>query len=166
VPRDPAPVAAAEPLPRWIAVGGGLGYAPLASGTFGSLPGLALAWGLTWIGGWPLLLAGAVVVSVIGMWAADAVASAVGRADPGEVVVDEIAGQMMTLVFLPLTWQTLVLGFLVFRVLDIVKPFPAGRLEALPGGLGIMVDDLVAAAYANLCLQAAAWLSPGVLGVR
>jgi len=166
VRRDSAPAAAAGPLRRWIAVGGGLGYAPLASGTFGSLPGLAVAWGLAAVGGWPLLLAGTVAASVVGLWAADATARSLGRADPGEVVVDEIAGQMMTLLFLPLTWQSLALGFFLFRLLDIVKPFPAGRLEALPGGLGIMVDDLVAGAYANVGLQAAAWLVPGFLGVR
>ena len=89
--HDSAPTSAIDPLRRWIAVGGGLGYAPLASGTFGSLPGLALAWGLTRIGGWPLLLAGTVATSVIGIWAADAMARAVGRTDPGEVV-EAVAG--------------------------------------------------------------------------
>ena len=70
------------------------------------------------------------------------------------------------LLFLPLTWQTLTLGFLAFRAADIFKPFPARRLEALPGGLGIMVDDLVAGAYANLALQALVWWAPGFLGAR
>jgi phosphatidylglycerophosphatase A len=151
-------------LRRAIAVGGGLGYAPIASGTFGSLPGLALAWALWRVGDWPALLAGTVLVSVVGLWASDGLARAMGRTDPGEVVVDEVAGQMITLLFLPMTWQTLTLAFFVFRLFDIVKPYPARRMEALPGGLGIMVDDLVAGGYANLCLQVTAWLAPGILG--
>jgi len=165
--REPAaPKSTADRL-RWlVATGGGVGLAPIASGTFGSLPGLAIA-GVLWsLGGWPSLLAGTVVVSFVGLWAADGLAREQARSDPREVVVDEIAGQMLTLLFLPLTWQTLALGFLAFRVADIFKPFPARRLEALPGGLGIMVDDLVAGAYANLALQAVAWWAPGILGAR
>jgi phosphatidylglycerophosphatase A len=152
---------------QWlVATGGGIGLAPIASGTFGSLPGVAIAWALWVLGDWPALLAGTVVVSFVGLWAADGVAREQARSDPREVVVDEIAGQMLTLLFLPLTWQTLVVGFLAFRVADIFKPFPARRLEALPGGLGIMVDDLVAGAWANLALQAVAWWAPGLLGGR
>jgi phosphatidylglycerophosphatase A len=152
---------------RWlVATAGGIGLAPIAPGTFGSLPGLAIAWALWMLGGWPALLAGTVVVSFVGLWAADGVAREQARSDPREVVVDEVAGQMLTLLFLPLTWQTLALGFLAFRITDIFKPFPARRLEALPGGLGIMVDDLVAGAWANLALQALAWWAPALLGAR
>jgi len=152
---------------RWlVATVGGIGLAPIASGTFGSLPGLAIAWTLWMLGDWPALLAGTVAVSFVGLWAADGVARDQARNDPREVVVDEVAGQMLTLLFLPLTWQTLALGFLAFRLADIFKPYPARRLEALPGGLGIMVDDLVAGAWANLALQALAWWAPGLLGAR
>ena len=153
-------------LRRAIAAGGGLGYAPVASGTFGSLPGLALAWALWRVGDWPALLAGTLAVSLVGLWAADGLARSLGDVDPSEVVVDEIAGQMIALLFLTPTWQTLTFGFLLFRLFDIWKPFPARRLEALPGGLGIMVDDLVAGGYANVCLQVTAWLVPGFLGAQ
>jgi phosphatidylglycerophosphatase A len=143
---------------RWITgIGFGLGHAPVASGTFGSLPGVALAWILSRLGGWPWLLGGTIVVTAVGIWAADGVARRLGRADPGEVVIDEVAGQMVTLLFLPPTVPVLVGGFLLFRILDIVKPPPARRCEELPGGFGIMMDDLVAGAYANLLLQLLVW---------
>jgi phosphatidylglycerophosphatase A len=161
-----APKKTANRLQWIVATAGGIGLAPIASGTFGSLPGVAIAWVLWSLAGWPALLAGTLVVSFAGLWAAEGVAREQGRSDPREVVIDEIAGQMLTLLFLPLTWQTLALGFLAFRAADIFKPFPARRLEALPGGLGIMVDDLVAGAYANLALQALAWWAPGILGAR
>jgi phosphatidylglycerophosphatase A len=147
-----------------LATGLGLGLAPIAPGTFGSLPGVALAWGLAAVGGWPTLLAGAVVVAGAGIWAAEGVARRLGRDDPGEVVVDEVAGQMVTLLGLPPSPLVLVAAFLLFRLLDIVKPFPARSLEALPGGLGIMVDDLVAGAYACAILHGLLWCFPGLVG--
>jgi phosphatidylglycerophosphatase A len=82
------------------------------------------------------------------------------------VVVDEIAGQILALAFLPLTPRVLVLGFVLFRILDIGKPFPARRLESLPGGSGIMADDLMVGLYANVLLQGAAYFLPGFLGME
>jgi phosphatidylglycerophosphatase A len=167
VTAEPSAARTAGSRLKWIvATAGGIGLAPIASGTFGSLPGLAIAWALGVLGGSPALLAGTVAIAFVGLWAADGVAHEQARSDPREVVVDEVAGQMLTLLFLPLTWQTLALGFVAFRLADIFKPFPARRLEALPGGLGIMVDDLVAGAWANLALQAMAWWAPVLLGAR
>ena len=152
---------------RWLlGIGFGLGYAPVAPGTFGSLLGLGLGWPLMILGGWSSLLSGTVLMVALGIWAAEGVARRLGRTDPGEAVVDEIAGQMLTLLFLPPTFAAMGLGFLFFRFFDIVKPFPARRMEALPGGLGIMMDDLVAGVYANLAVQALAYLFPGLVGVR
>jgi phosphatidylglycerophosphatase A len=74
--------------------------------------------------------------------------------DPGLVVVDEVAGMWVTLLFVPFTPLTAALGFLAFRLMDIVKPFPARRLEDLPGGWGIMADDLMAGVYANVLVRA------------
>lgn len=148
-----------------LATAGGLGYAPLAPGTVGSLPGVAAAWALgEAASGWALVAALALVAAA-GTWAAGVAARHAGESDPGLVVVDEVAGQMMTLLFLPPTPMVLTCGFLLFRVFDILKPFPARALERLPGGPGIMADDLMAGIYGNLVLQAAVRLLPGAMGL-
>ena len=142
----------------------GVGRAPLAPGTWGSLPGLALAWALgAFLGPWSLAAA-LVLVAAAGTWAAEGAARHFGTPDPGPVVVDEVAGQMLTLLFVPPTWQALLAGFLLFRFFDILKPFPARALERLPGGAGIMADDLAAGIYGNLVLQAAIHFAPGLMG--
>ena len=160
----PEPGARVYASPRhWLACGFGIGLAPVAPGTFGSLPGLLLAWGLVTLGGSWALAAGIVVVVVLGTWSAHALSARLGLKDPGVIVVDEIAGQMLTLLGMKLTAPTLAAGFLLFRIFDVLKPPPARQLEALPGGFGIMADDLAAGAYANLALRVAlAWLPIGV----
>jgi phosphatidylglycerophosphatase A len=133
-----------------VATGGGLGRAGLAPGTVASAAALLLVLLLWEIGGaWALALgtAGAILA---GAWSASAAEEHFARKDPPAVVADEIAGQMASLLFFPPTAANLLVGFALFRVLDILKPFPARRLEALPGAAGIMADDLVAAGYANL----------------
>ena len=137
-----------------VATGLGVGYAPLVPGTFGSMLGVALYALLAASGGWPLALSGLVAVTVLGFWSADAAERQLGRRDPGQIVIDEVSGQMVSLIFLPLNFGLLVAGFFLFRLFDILKPFPVRRLEALPGGSGIMADDLMAGLYANLVLQA------------
>jgi phosphatidylglycerophosphatase A len=151
------PTGASTRLRVALATGLGLGYAPLAPGTVGSLPGLLLIGLLVHFGGQPAGVIGFHAVTVVGVWAADAAADRFGRQDPGEVVIDEIGGQMLTLLFLPLHPTIFVLGFLVFRLFDVIKPPPARRMETLQGGTGIMADDLVAGVYANLVLQALHW---------
>ena len=147
-----------------LAVGFGSGFSPIASGTAGSLVALPIIWFAVRLGGWPALLTATVITTAVGLWAAEGVARAVGRSDPGIVVIDEIAGQMVTMLFVPLTLQTLAAGFFLFRLADIVKPPPARRSERLPGGLGIMIDDLIAGVYANLAVQALVWLFPIWMG--
>src|SRR5262249_36973612 len=148
-----------------LATGFGTGYGPIAPGTWGSLPGLALAWGLArGIGAWGVL-AGAIVFALVGIWAAGRAEALLGEKDPGRVVIDEIAGQMVTLLFVRPTPAVLVAGFLVFRILDVLKPWPARRLEDLPGGSGIMADDLMAGLYANLILHGLAFWRPAWLGL-
>lgn len=177
-----------QPKPRLalvIATALGAGYLPKAPGTFGSLLGVLLTllgwaaltvnWGQ---GRWDprtvttilavhtttfLLLEGglAVLVSLLGTWAAGRVAAYLGKTDPQIVVVDEVAGQLISYLGLATTatfvvnWQYLLAGFILFRVFDIWKPFPARLAESLPGGLGIMADDWVAGLYAALALALA-----------
>ena len=135
-----------------MATAGGAGYAPLAPGTAGSLVGLLLFWPLS-----RLPFAGQVGVTValflLGTLAAAHLASRLGIKDPGIVVVDEVVGQWISLLLLPLTPVTVAAGFLLFRVLDVVKPWPARDLERLRGGFGIMADDVMAGIYANLLVR-------------
>lgn len=158
-PRGDTARRAASWLATLLATGFGSGYSPIAPGTAGSLVGLILFWPLARLSG-GLLLASIVGVFLVGTWSADHVARRSGRKDPGLVVIDEIVGIWVSLLFLPLTTTTAVLGFLAFRVMDIVKPYPARQLEGLPGGLGIMADDVMAGVYANLLLRVAALVLP------
>ena len=141
----------------------GTGYSPVAPGTVGSAVGLLLWW---------LLPEGPVVtpvllllVFVVGSWSGTRVERHVHGTDPGIVVIDEVLGMLMTLAFVPVHWPGAVLGFLLFRVADIVKPYPANRCEALHGGVGIMADDAMAAVYAQLALRACVWGASAWAGV-
>ena len=110
-------------------------------------------------------MGGTCVFALAGVWAAGRAETLLGEKDPGCVVVDEIAGQMVALLFLPTTAEVLIGGFLIFRVLDVLKPWPARRLEAVPGGSGIMADDLTVGLYANLILHGLALWHPTWLGL-
>lgn len=133
-----------------------LGYSPVASGTVGSLPAIVAAY---WLSPYPAGFSIAIILMfLLGTAASFRVERRLGRKDPGEVVIDEFVGMLVALFWLPLTWKTMVVAFILFRVFDILKPFPAKRLESLPGGFGIMVDDIVAAFYANLCMHLLLWL--------
>lgn len=101
----------------------------------------------------PVALAVAALVTAVGIPAATVVERESGRHDPSFVVLDEVAGQMLALVAAPLRWKSLIAGFILFRVFDIVKPPPVRRLEKLPGGAGIMLDDVGAGLYALLVVQ-------------
>jgi len=143
-----------------VATAFGFGRFPVAPGTFGSLPGLLAAWALWKAGGPWAVVAGAAVVAAVGTWAAGRAARLWGTEDPGAVVVDEVAGQMVALFFVAPSPAVLAVSFLLFRGMDIVKPWPASKLERLPGGSGIMADDLAAGAIANVVLQIAIALWP------
>lgn len=135
-----------------FATGFGSGYSPFAPGTAGSAVGLVFVWamsGLSLAG----QIAAVVLVSVLSMIAADIVAKSTGLKDPGLIVADEIAGMMLTMVAIPLTTTSIVLGFLLFRLMDVVKPPPARQFEQFKGGVGIVADDLMAAVYAHLALR-------------
>lgn len=159
----PAPPEPLDTLAWLIATVFGSGRAPIVPGTFGTLAALPFAVAAAvWLPLWGYLVVTA-AVTVAGIWAADRTAARVGRKDPGLVVVDEAAGILITLAGAPITWLSVGAGFVLFRIMDILKPFPARRLESLPGGYGIMADDLFAGAYAALLLRGVLWLA-GRLG--
>lgn len=130
----------------------GVGYVSIAPGTFGSLAGLLLWWALP-AGPVPQLVA-IVVLFVAGSWSASVSERHFKSTDPAPVVVDEVMGMLITLWMNPVGWMGATLGFLLFRLFDIIKPYPANRFEALHGGVGVMADDGMAAVYANLALRA------------
>jgi phosphatidylglycerophosphatase A len=142
-----------------VATGLGSGYSPIAPGTAGSLVGLLLFWPLARLPA-AQVLAATVAVTFLAVLAAHHVGRAVGRKDPGLVVVDEVAGQWVSLLFLPFTLGTAVAAFFLFRLMDVLKPWPARDLEHLPGGVGIVADDIMAGVYANLLLRAALTVWP------
>ena len=139
-----------------IATSLGAGYAPLAPGTFGSAVGLLLWFVLPktiWV-----QVVTIVLVCVAGAWSGSVAEQHFKRRDPGQVVVDEVAGMMVTLVLNPVAgFGWVIAAFLLFRAADIIKPFPVNRLEGLPGGIGIMADDVMAGVYANLALRISIW---------
>ncbi len=144
--RTPRPVLALA-----LATACGVGYVPFAPGTFGSAVGLLLWWALP-----SSTLVQVIVVLgllAIGSWSGFAAERHFGRIDPGPVVIDEVMGMLVTLFLNPVGWKGAAIAFLVFRAMDVVKPYPANRLEHLPGGLGVMADDFMAAVYANLGLR-------------
>ncbi len=142
-----------------VATMGPCGHAPAAPGTFGSAAGLLLFWAVRASGSLALEAVVLVAVTVIGVAAATRVESAYGRRDPGLIVVDETAGMLVTLAAVPVGLGGAVVGFLAFRFFDIVKPFPARRAERLPGGWGVMADDVVAGLYAQAVLRLLLWLA-------
>jgi phosphatidylglycerophosphatase A len=136
-----------------VATVGGIGYAPVAPGTFGSAAGLLVWWLLPASTG--IQAAAIAVIFVAGSWGGNVAERHFGRTDPGQVVIDEVMGMLITLFLNPVGWIGAFVGFLLFRVFDVIKPYPANRLEQLHGGIGIMADDGMAAIYANLVLRAA-----------
>lgn len=153
----------AEVFATWF----GCGYSPFAPGTFGSLgallPAMLVAYRFQWPAWWFGVLGVAIVPLAI--WSADVTAKAQARKDPGLVVIDEVAGQWITIAgfsgagFNVIEWKGWLLAFLLFRLFDIWKPYPARSLEALPGGTGIVADDVMAGIYGALVLYALGWFN-------
>lgn len=146
-----------------IATFGYVGFFPIAPGTAGSLAALALFSFVRWVGMPAFELGTIVAVLAVGIWSANGAERALGRKDPGPVVIDEVLGMLITLALLPVSLTGVAVGFLLFRLFDVVKPYPAGRLEHLPGGYGIMLDDAMAAVYAHLVLRLCMWWMPSWL---
>ena len=140
-------------LGLFVATCGYVGYVPIAPGTFGSAAGLALFALIRWSGSTAIELGVIALLLVIGVWSGDVAEKHFGRVDPGPVVLDEVAGMLITLALIPVNVSGAIVAFLIFRLLDVVKPWPANRLEALPGGLGMMADDAMAAIYGNVAMR-------------
>jgi phosphatidylglycerophosphatase A len=148
----------------FIATAGYSGYFPFAPGTVGSAVGL-LVYAVVWWTRSPVVEAALIAgLFLAGVWAGTIAERYFGGIDPGPIVLDEVVGMLITLAFLPVSVATALAGFVLFRVFDVIKPYPAGRLERLHGGLGVMADDAMAAIYANLTLRGLIWMVPAWLG--
>lgn len=153
----------------------GVGYLPLAPGTWGSMVGIAIylgaafvdnVWDHHWspqhsLGGEPaaaishaFLLIAFLLLCLSGVWAAGRATELFGNTDPSQAVVDEVIGQLVVFLFVPfgIGWPLILTGFLLFRLFDIWKPYPIDSLQSLPGGIGICADDILAGVYAGVCL--------------
>jgi phosphatidylglycerophosphatase A len=136
---------------RWISTAGGLGYAPVAPGTVTCVPVAFAVWWLQPSDA--VLLAITAAVAAVGVWAASAEERRVGAKDPRAIVVDEVAGMLIACCGNPRTWPWVLGLFLAFRAFDVLKPLGINRLQDLPGGVGVVADDLLAGLYASLLGQ-------------
>lgn len=151
-------------LAIFICTFGYVGYCPIAPGTAGSAAGLAVFGLLRLAGlGWWADLALIVVLFALGVWSGTEAERHFGSTDPGAGVIDEVVGMLVTLLVVPISWTTAILGFLVFRVLDVVKPYPARQFERLHGGMGMMADDAMSAVYGNVVMHLLVWLVPALV---
>lgn len=157
---DPSGPTLAHRVGVSIATCGYVGYAPVAPGTFGSAVGLAIFAAVNATESAVLELSVIAVLLAVGIWSAWIAERHFGGVDPGPVVMDEVVGMLMTLALLDVTIAGALVGFLIFRILDIVKPWPAAGFEKLPGGFGIMADDAMVGVYGNLLMRGLIWLAP------
>ena len=147
-------------LAVFLATAAYCGYAPVAPGTVGSAAGLVV-YVLVWATRSSLLEAALIAATfAIGVWSATHAERYFGTIDPGPVVIDEVLGMLVTLAFIPVGWSGALAGFFIFRIVDVLKPYPANRLERLHSGFGIIADDAMAGIYSNLCLRLLIWWLP------
>ena len=155
----------------------GVGYLPLAPGTWGSIVGVGiylavagivatvslsfkvqisgLGWDpfVSWVHA--IILIAFLLFTLLGVWAAGRATQLLGNSDPSQAVVDEVIGQLIVFLFVPfgIAWPMILTGFLLFRLFDIWKPYPIDYLQVLPGGIGVCADDILAGVYAGVCLS-------------
>jgi phosphatidylglycerophosphatase A len=147
----------------FIATCAHVGYAPVAPGTFGSAVGLAVYYLVRRQASTAVELGAIALILVVGLWSATEAEHHFGGIDPGPVVIDEVIGMLITLALHPVNVAGAIVGFFIFRVLDVVKPWPARRLELLPGGFGVVLDDVMAGVYGNLLMWGLVRLLPSWL---
>ena len=155
----------------------GVGYLPLAPGTWGSMVGVGIYLAISWLVanialgfkvnisamGWEpfiswihaVILIFFLLFTLLGVWAAGRATQLLGNSDPSQAVVDEVIGQLIVFLFVPFGtgWPMILAGFLLFRLFDIWKPYPIDYLQVLPGGIGVCADDILAGVYAGVCLS-------------
>lgn len=152
--RMPAGVSLLQPdvlLSTWF----GSGLIAFASGTWGSLAALPFAWLIAYYISPLALIPASILIFLVGLWSSGSFAKKLGKKDPSPVVIDEVAGMWLTLALVPISPLAYLIGFLVFRVADIVKPWPANWADReLPGGIGIMLDDMISGLYCMVALWA------------
>lgn len=134
-----------------LATVGGIGFSPLAPGTMGTVPAALLVW----LAPMPVVIYAVLTVAVTlaGIIASDQAEAVLGKKDPGCIVIDEFAGYMVAMAFLPPTPGYVIAAFILFRAFDILKPPPINRLQSIKGGIGVMIDDLAAGLATNIILQ-------------
>jgi phosphatidylglycerophosphatase A len=129
-----------------------IGYLPLVPGTFGSMAGVGLFY-LIKDAGKPIYLLSVICVIILGLLTSGRLEKLLNKKDPSCIVIDEVMGMLIALSFMPPDLKIIILGFVIFRILDTLKPYPAERLQHMHGAFGIMGDDLVAGIYTNIVLQ-------------
>ena len=144
----------------FLATCGYVGYVPIAPGTFGSAAGLLLYLVLEHVASVPLTVTVILGLFLVGVWSGTVAERELAGTDPGQVVLDEVVGMLITLAFMRVNLTGALVGFFVFRLLDVVKPWPSRRFESLHGGMGIMADDAMAAIYGNLLMRGLLALAP------
>ena len=142
---------------------GYIGFFPVAPGTVGSAAGVVVYLAARHAARPYLELMIIVALAVAGIAFTRPCEEDLRCVDPGPIVIDEVMGMLLTLFMIPVGWGGILLGFLLFRALDVMKPFPARQFERLHGGFGVMADDAMAAIYANLLLRGAYYIAPGWL---
>lgn len=149
--RGPRPQGRPGP---WVLVAswGPCGYAPVAPGTFGTLGAIPLYWALSWLT-WPAYLVATLALIVAGAYAAQRAGRYWGVADASPIVVDEVAGYLVTMALVPFSWPAALAGFLLFRIFDVLKPWPASALDRVKNGVGVVMDDVAAGVFAWAALQ-------------
>ena len=165
IKRNQAPASVWRNPVHFLAFGLGTGASPYAPGTVGTLLAVPLVFLMS---EWPLWVYATVslVVFIVGTWASDRTSKDIGVHDHGGIVIDEVAGYLVTMFAIPVNLWTLLVGFIVFRVFDILKPWPIGWFDRrVQGGLGIMLDDLLAGIYGLAVMWAVIWLYPEIFAL-
>lgn len=130
-----------------------LGYSPIVSGTVGTLGGVVLYLLLGRYAQVPSYAIITAAIFLLGILASTKAEAIHGKKDSGKIVIDEIVGFMVTMLAIPMSWKYVAAGFFIFRLLDVIKPFPIRRLESFDGGFGVMADDFIAGIYGNLIMH-------------
>ena len=145
---------------KLFSTGLGIGYIGKGAGTIAAFV-CCICWYLAWVGAYPPLFISVIItvlITFIGVWSSSVVEPIWGK-DPARVVIDEVAGMCVSLLFLPVNIKYVLCALILFRFFDIVKPLYIRKLESLPAGWGIMMDDVLAGAYSNILLQAVVWFN-------